>query len=95
MDFVSDLIPALLVTLLLAHIVARRAVRTGLYYRPTFLAIVLSFTLLLPVIAIRVYIFRRKKSTYTDELLKLRRQLTEDTANAMIKEINKEKGDPK
>ena len=66
------------------HIVARRGVRTGLTYKPWFLAMVLSAAILMPFVAVYVFAFRRKivDPRYA-EMLKLRDELTRSTAEAM------------
>jgi uncharacterized membrane protein len=73
------------------HIVAKRGVRTGLSYRPWFFIMVLSAAILMPFVAIYVFLFRRKivDPRYA-EMLKLRDELTRSTAEAMINAKNKE-----
>lgn len=65
---------------------ARRGVRTGLSYKPWFFAMVLSAAILMPFVAIYVFIFRKKiVAPHYREMLKLREELSRSTAEAMLK----------
>jgi beta-lactamase regulating signal transducer with metallopeptidase domain len=74
------------------HIVARRGVRTGLSYKPWFLVMVLSAAILMPFVAIYVFVFRRKMvDPQFAEMLKLRDELTRSTAEALKNAKNQDK----
>jgi DMSO/TMAO reductase YedYZ heme-binding membrane subunit len=73
------------------HIVARRGVRTGLTYKPWFVAMVLSAAILMPFVAIYVFLFRKKiVDPHYAQMLNLREELTRTTAEAMLKARNQE-----